>query len=112
MLGESYLGQGLMALGRLASRPIACAIALRGDRLPHLRRRLPMYGRGCAENCSVFHWPFFVVPHYYLFGFVRYERDGAVDDEAFCALVERWQGWLLGFLTRSLGSRVEVEDLA
>jgi hypothetical protein len=77
MLGESYLDQGLTALGRSASRPMACAIALRGDRLPHLRRRLPMYGRGCAGNCSVFHWPFFVVPHYYLFRFVRYERDDA-----------------------------------
>ena len=39
-------------------------------------------------------------------------RGGAGDDEAFRALVERWQGRLLGFLTRSLGSRVEAEDLA
>jgi RNA polymerase sigma-70 factor (ECF subfamily) len=38
-------------------------------------------------------------------------RGGAGDDEAFRALVERWQGRLLGFLTRSLGSRVEAEDL-
>ena len=39
-------------------------------------------------------------------------RGGAGDDEAFRALVERWQGRLLGFLTRSLGSRGEAEDLA
>ena len=37
---------------------------------------------------------------------------GAGDEEAFRTLVERWQGRVLVFLTRSLGPKVEAEDLA
>ena len=39
-------------------------------------------------------------------------RGGAGDEEAFRTLVERWQGRLLVFLTRSQGSKAEAEDLA
>jgi len=40
------------------------------------------------------------------------ERGGAGDEEAFRVLVDRWQGPLLRFLARTLGSEAEAEDLA
>jgi RNA polymerase sigma-70 factor (ECF subfamily) len=39
-------------------------------------------------------------------------RGAAGDDDAFRVLVERWQGQILGFLTRSLASESEAEDVA
>jgi RNA polymerase sigma-70 factor, ECF subfamily len=39
-------------------------------------------------------------------------RGAAGDTEAFRTLVERWQGRVMGFLTRTLGSGPEAEDIA
>jgi RNA polymerase sigma-70 factor (ECF subfamily) len=39
-------------------------------------------------------------------------RGAGGDDDAFRVLVERWQGRILGFLVRSLGSEPEAEDVA
>ncbi len=39
-------------------------------------------------------------------------RGAAGDQDAFRVLVERWQGKVLGFLTRTLGSEAEAEDVA
>ncbi len=39
-------------------------------------------------------------------------RGAAGDEDAFRILVERWQGRVLGFLIRSLGSEAEAEDVA